>query len=71
VKPIEHRKLVAYLRRGGCEHVRTQSSHEWWTCPGGCGTVVVRDRHVSLGVLRQIERNLRPCLGYGWLKEVQ
>lgn len=47
--------------------VRQQGSHQIWRC-GNCTTVVpAHGKEVAAGTVRNIQRDLAPCLGEGWL----
>jgi predicted RNA binding protein YcfA (HicA-like mRNA interferase family) len=62
-------RLLAMLRRLGCEEVRRRGSHVRVRC-GSCVTTVPVHSGEDLGpgLLRAIERDLEPCLGKGWLR---
>lgn len=61
--------LRRILKQWGCEEIRQRSSHIRVRC-GTCLTTVPVHAGEDLGpgLLRQIERDLEPCLGKGWLK---
>jgi predicted RNA binding protein YcfA (HicA-like mRNA interferase family) len=66
---VTGRRLLALLRRLGCEEIRQKGSHVRVRC-GRCVTTVPLHAGEDLGpgLLRAIERDLEPCLGKGWLK---
>jgi len=65
------RKLMRELARRGCHTVRQRGSHARVSC-GRCQTTVPIHSGADLpvGTLRAIERDLEPCLGEGWAREV-
>ncbi|MBI3770405.1 MAG: type II toxin-antitoxin system HicA family toxin [Deltaproteobacteria bacterium] len=65
---VTGRRLLAMLRRLGCEVVRQQGSHVRVRC-GRCVTTVPVHAGEDLGpgLVRAIERDLELCLGKGWL----
>ena len=66
---ITGRELIRRLGRLGCTEVRRRGSHVRVRC-GRCSTTVPVHAGQSLppGTLRQIERDLAPCLGDSWLR---
>jgi predicted RNA binding protein YcfA (HicA-like mRNA interferase family) len=64
------RELRQSLKRLGCKEVRHKGSHLRVDC-GNCRTTVPVHKGEDLkpGTLRQIERDLEPCLGKGWLQK--
>lgn len=67
---MKYRDLVKLLTELGCQEVRQVGSHVRWRC-GQCLTTLVAHGAgalVAAGTLRNIERDLRPCLGKGWLQ---
>ena len=62
--------LRRILRSHGCIETRQRGSHVRVEC-GACVTTVPMHAGEDLGpgLLRQIERDLEPCLGKGWLKK--
>jgi predicted RNA binding protein YcfA (HicA-like mRNA interferase family) len=71
VKPIKYRALAKLLRSLGCDLIRTRGSHEVWRTPQGCTTTIPNDTTVAPGTLRSIRNNLTPCLGEGWLGNLE
>jgi len=63
------RELLALLRDLGCIEVRQKGSHIRVRC-GKCFTTVPNhpSEDIGIGLLKQIEKDLEPCLGRGWLK---
>lgn len=63
------KEVLRVLRTLGCEEVRRRGSHVRVRC-GNCSTTVSVHAGQTLppGTLRQIERDLEPCLGKDWLK---
>lgn len=63
------RALRAILKQRGCVEVRQKGSHLRVEC-GHCRTTVPihAGEDLAPGTLRQIVRDLEPCLGKGWLK---
>jgi len=63
------RELRRLLRSLGCAEVRQKGSHLRVQC-GVCTTTVPvhPGRDIPKGTLRNIERDLEPCLGRGWMK---
>ncbi|MDQ3071473.1 MAG: type II toxin-antitoxin system HicA family toxin [Acidobacteriota bacterium] len=66
---ITGRELLRLLHRVGCKEVRQRGSHVRVRC-GDCSTTVPVHAGETLppGTLRQIERDLEPCLGSRWLR---
>lgn len=62
--------LRRILRQFGCVEVRQKGSHLRVEC-GQCRTTVPvhKGEDLAPGTLRQIERDLEPCLGKGWLRK--
>jgi len=60
--------VLRVLRGRGCVEVRQRGSHVRVRC-GKCTTTVPihAGETLPLGTLRQIQRDLDPCLGKGWL----
>ena len=63
------RELLRLLRSLDCVEVRQRGSHVRVQC-GRCSTTVPVHAGESLppGTMRQIERDLEPCLGKRWLR---
>jgi predicted RNA binding protein YcfA (HicA-like mRNA interferase family) len=63
--------LLRRLRKLGCEEVRQAGSHVRVAC-GECSTTVPVHAKEDLGpgLLRAIERDLEPCLGKRWLRDL-
>jgi len=57
------------LHRLGCEVKRQKGSHVHVQC-GTCSTTVPvhAGEDIGVGLLREIERDLEPCLGKHWLR---
>jgi predicted RNA binding protein YcfA (HicA-like mRNA interferase family) len=68
-RQISGKQLLKRLFNLGCEKVRQKGSHVRVRC-GQCTTTVPVHAGESLpvGTVRQIERDLEPCLGKGWLE---
>lgn len=68
-RQISGKQLLKLLVTLECEVVRQRGSHVRVRC-GQCMTTVPVHSGESLpvGTLRQIERDLEPCLGKGWLQ---
>ena len=66
---ITGRELLRRLHVLGCMEVRRRGSHVRVRC-GRCTTTVPMHagRDLPPGTLRQIERDLEPCLGVRWLR---
>lgn len=48
--------------------IRQRGSHRIYLTAGGCRTVVpMHAEDIAAGTLRQIVKDLEPCLGKGWL----
>lgn len=62
-----YRQIEKLLRSLGCTEVSQSGSHVKWQC-GTCGTSVPKHREVTPGTLRNIQRDLAPCLGDKWLE---
>ena len=62
------RELRGLLKQFGCVEVRQKGSHLRVEC-GRCDTTIPvhRGEDIRPGTLRQIERDLAPCLGKDWL----
>jgi len=62
------RQLLKRLRDLGCVELRQRGSHVVVQC-GKCITTVPVHAGETLGkgLLREIDRDLEPCLGKGWL----
>ena len=62
------RDLRRTLKDKGCAEVRQKGSHLRVEC-GKCRTTIPvhAGEDIKPGTLRQIERDLEPCLGKGWL----
>ncbi len=62
------KELLKKLKGLGCVEVRQKGSHVRVRC-GTCFTTVPvhAGEDLGRGLLRQIERDLEPCLGKGWL----
>jgi predicted RNA binding protein YcfA (HicA-like mRNA interferase family) len=62
-------RLLALLLRLGCVKVRQRGSHVRVRCGDRLATIPVHaGAGIGPGLLRSIDRDLRPCLGEGWLK---
>ena len=63
------RELRSLLKQFGCAEVRQKGSHLRVEC-GTCVTTIPvhRGEDIRPGALRQIERDLAPCLGKDWLR---
>jgi predicted RNA binding protein YcfA (HicA-like mRNA interferase family) len=70
MRPISSRTLIRILRDAGAEEVRKgKGSHVRFRVGAWSTTVPVhRGEDLSPGLLREIERNLAPCLGKDWLR---
>ena len=68
-KTFTGRTLRALLRQKSCVETRRNGSHIRVEC-GQCVTTVAdhAGETIPIGTLKQIERDLTPCLGKGWLK---
>ena len=63
--------LIRTLKRLDCRVVRQKGSHVRVESPDGkCHTTVPvhAGEDLGTGLLRQIEKDMEPCLGKGWLK---
>ncbi|MBY0357088.1 MAG: type II toxin-antitoxin system HicA family toxin [Candidatus Obscuribacterales bacterium] len=60
--------LLKLLKRYGCVQIRQKGSHIRIQC-GKCFTTVPNHpgEDLGIGLLKQIGRDLAPCLGQGWL----
>lgn len=69
VRNMKVRDLLRILRRRGCEQLRQRGSHRIWAC-GTCKTTIPGDdgETIPTGTLKSIERDLKPCLGEGWME---
>lgn len=67
--PLKARELLKILKEHGCEEVRQKGSHIRIRS-GECFTTVPihPGEDLGIGLLKQIEKDLAPCLGQGWLK---
>lgn len=65
---MEARKLLARLKQYGCAVIRQRGSHVRVRC-GHCFTTVPvhKGEILGKGLLKQIEKDLEPCLGKRWL----
>lgn len=63
---IDTATLRKILARFGCKLLHTHGSHERWQCGQRFNTVAAA-RHGTPGVMRNIIKDLTPCLGEGWL----
>ena len=68
-KTFTGKELLRLLRAKGCSEPRQNGSHVRVQC-GNCSTTVPihSGETLPIGTLKQIERDLAPCLGKGWLK---
>jgi predicted RNA binding protein YcfA (HicA-like mRNA interferase family) len=66
---MKARELLKILKERGCIQVRQHGSHVR-VQRGKCFTTVPNHpgEDLGIGLLRQIEKDLAPCLGQGWLK---
>jgi predicted RNA binding protein YcfA (HicA-like mRNA interferase family) len=71
MQSIRYRDLARHLTHLGCTHIRTRGSHEVWRAPDGCITSIPYDRWIAPGTLRNIRNHLTPCLGEGWLGDLE
>jgi predicted RNA binding protein YcfA (HicA-like mRNA interferase family) len=68
VKEMSLRRVERPLQSNDCLKVSDDGSHTKWGCPCGQHTTAVpRHRDISLGVVRNIMRDLA-CLPKGWLQ---
>ena len=64
---MKYRALLRVFQRHGVTFIRHgRGDHEIWGV-GECSTTVVRANEIAPGTLRNIQRDLAPCLGEGWL----
>ncbi|MBX9724430.1 MAG: type II toxin-antitoxin system HicA family toxin [Candidatus Obscuribacterales bacterium] len=65
---MKARELLKILKDHGCVQVRQKGSHIRIQCRN-CSTTVPYHPGEDLGrgLLKQIEKDLAPCLGQGWL----
>ena len=68
-RQMTSRELRSLLKQSGCVEVRQKGSHLRVEC-GRCVTTIPvhRGEKIRPGTLRQIERDLAPCLGKDWLR---
>ena len=60
--------VVRVIERRGGRMIRQRGSHRVYLTAGGCRTVVpMHAEDIAAGTLRQIVKDLEPCLGKGWL----
>jgi predicted RNA binding protein YcfA (HicA-like mRNA interferase family) len=66
------RELRRILKAAGCVEVRQRGSHLRVEC-GTCRTTVPvhSGEEIAPGTLRAIDRDLRSCLGSGWLTKLK
>jgi predicted RNA binding protein YcfA (HicA-like mRNA interferase family) len=64
---MKAREVLKLLKAKGCEIVRQKGSHLRIRC-GKCSTTVPNhaSEDLGIGLLKQIERDLAPCLGLIW-----
>lgn len=69
-KAITGKNLLRLLSKMGCTVLRQRGSHVIVRC-GKCTTTVPAHSGDTLrtGLRNQIEADLEPCLGKGWLSE--
>jgi predicted RNA binding protein YcfA (HicA-like mRNA interferase family) len=68
---VTGKDLLRILKKHGCRVVRRKGSHVRVDSPDArCHTTVPvhAGEDLGAGLLRQIERDMEPCLGKGWLK---
>jgi predicted RNA binding protein YcfA (HicA-like mRNA interferase family) len=67
-KTFTGKELLRLLKKMGCVETRRQGSHVRVEC-GDCVTTVAvhAGETIPIGTLTQIERDLAPCLGKGWM----
>jgi predicted RNA binding protein YcfA (HicA-like mRNA interferase family) len=65
---MKARELLKILKDHGCVQVRQKGSHIRIQCQS-CSTTVPNHpgEDLGIGLLKQIEKDLAPCLGQGWL----
>ena len=68
MKPIKVKELLKILRQHGCEEVRQVGSHLIVRCGKCTAVLVIHEKEVAPGTLRNIRETLEPCLGKGWIK---
>ncbi len=69
VKSMKARKLLQILKAQGCIKVRQKGSHIRVRCKHCLSTVPNHNAEdLKFGTLKQIQKDLEPCLGRGWLK---
>ena len=67
---VTAKDLRRILKAFGCVECRQRGSHLRIECGRSVTTVPVHPgEDIGPGLLRQIERDLEPCLGKGWLKK--
>ena len=66
---MKARDLLRILKSRGCVQIRQKGSHIRVRC-GNCFTTIPNHtgEDLGIGLLRQIEKDLEPCLGRGWMK---
>jgi len=68
---MQARKLLQILRERGCIELRQKGSHIRIKCKHCFSTVPNHNAEdLRLGTLRQIQKDLEPCLGREWLKKI-
>lgn len=68
-RQISGKQLLKLLLKLECELVRQRGSHVRVRCGQCMATVPVHaGESLPIGTLRQIEPDLEPCLGKGWLQ---
>ncbi len=66
---MRSRELLQILNEKGCTQVRQKGSHLRVECSKCKGTIPMhKGEDLAPGTLRNIERQLEPCLGKNWLK---
>lgn len=72
MRNLKVRDLLRMLKKLGCQELRQKGSHRIWQC-GKCKTTVAGDdgETIPTGTLSKILRDLKPCLGEGWLDNDQ
>lgn len=63
------REVIRILKRLGCVQLRQKGSHKFFASPCGKCRTSVPDHpgDMRIGTLRQIEKDMAPCLGSNWL----
>lgn len=61
-------RLITSRKIGGTK-VRSKGSHHRVQVGNCTATIPVHGHDIPIGTLRQIEKDLEPCLGEGWLRK--